>query len=1113
MDSPANSVTASNYDDENSRVKFLCSFYGSILPRPQDGKLRYVGGETRIVSVPRDITYEELMVRMREIYEGASILKYQQPDEDLDALVSVVNDDDVMNMMEEYDKFGSGEGFTRLRIFLFSHFDQDVSPHYTDADERDNERRYVDALNSLNESPKFRRQQHNDSPVMTAANELNIADQFFNSMNLEGVLHNQRNCDIPMPQYNLGHLAIPNMGLGQHSVPIAQRYHDEASWSPAYYSPRSARPHDPHPTGEIPSSPSPQFRAASAEVLDKSTEEYSLQQGNQVPSHENHPHCDNVVWLPAGGMSADKGGILGNILHSSSVFDGNSVCENCRMAYQRNQSLIDSRWKHEGQSHMEQPIIGNGFPQVGNACVKCATNRDALLLNTGLQLHHGGYIKEQSDPRSHYGETQTSERGWVLQHQLSPPSDEPRAHISGAGRVNDCYTVDSTAMNFPAGQGNLCDAHHVPPSYIHYDDPCCIQSGPELGTDIFHGQVMTAESQIHIPLEERGLCHENFPYTYGADNSYQLPHGHPSAPVLWRNVLTPIHIASTYDPSPFQQRHGTTCPGLPRSAVEGSPRYVVGVDQNHWLGTNLPEYSYSHASNRNHGIVCQETRQVITSDCNLNPPHTSNTASHQESTRLADVVSTVPSDKIVSSSIMGDNPGPIADTYCYGALRLDERTIHGIGNQTTRTRHLEGSDMQSVCVPGENYNSDTRFVIASLESTVSNCINPSEGCKGVAHLNEEDHSAPADERDLIFRPKLVSSVKKEKLESVEVVKAIAQEDTNVVMLHDSSANNANADERASMNAHGNSDCGSDNDCPDASKIEPTKAEEEAIARGLQTIRNDDLEEIRELGSGTYGAVFHGKWKGSDVAVKRIKASCFAGRPSERERLISDFWKEALILSLLHHPSVVSFYGIVRDGPDGSLATVTEFMINGSLKHYLQKKDRTIDRRKRLIIAMDAAFGMEYLHGKNIVHFDLKCENLLVNMRDPHRPVCKIGDLGLSKVKQHTLVSGGVRGTLPWMAPELLSGKSNMVTEKIDVYSFGIVMWELLTGDEPYADMHCASIIGGIINNTLRPQIPIWCDPEWKTLMENCWASDPAERPSFSEISQRLRNMAAAMNVK
>ncbi|XP_058112862.1 uncharacterized protein LOC131255924 [Magnolia sinica] len=284
-------------------------------------------------------------------------------------------------------------------------------------------------------------------------------------------------------------------------------------------------------------------------------------------------------------------------------------------------------------------------------------------------------------------------------------------------------------------------------------------------------------------------------------------------------------------------------------------------------------------------------------------------------------------------------------------------------------------------------------------------------------------------------------------------------------------------------------------------------------RELQTIKNSDLEEIRELGSGTYGTVFYGKWKGSDVAIKRIKPSCFSQDELGEDRLIADFWKEAHLLGQLHHPNVVAFYGVVTDGPSMNLATVTEYMVNGSLKQVLRRKDRTIDRRKRLIIAMDAAFGMEYLHEKNIVHFDLKSHNFLVNMRDPQKPVCKIGDLGLSKVKQKTLVSGGVRGTLPWMAPELLTSKSGMVTEKVDVYSFGIVMWELLTGEEPYTDMRSEEIIAGIIKGDLRPEIPNWCDPAWRSLMERCWSSDPDSRPSFSEIAKELRAISASMNIK
>ncbi|WOK94917.1 serine/threonine-protein kinase EDR1-like [Canna indica] len=230
-------------------------------------------------------------------------------------------------------------------------------------------------------------------------------------------------------------------------------------------------------------------------------------------------------------------------------------------------------------------------------------------------------------------------------------------------------------------------------------------------------------------------------------------------------------------------------------------------------------------------------------------------------------------------------------------------------------------------------------------------------------------------------------------------------------------------------------------------------------------------------------------------------------------MTKDFWREAQILSKLHHPNVVAFYGVVPDGAGGTLATVTEFMVNGSLRHVLLRKDRSLDHRKKLIITMDAAFGMEYLHSKNIVHFDLKCDNLLVNLRDPQRPICKVGDFGLSRIKRNTLVSGGVRGTLPWMAPELLNGSSSRVSEKVDVFSFGIVMWEILTGEEPYANMHCGAIIGGILNNTLRPAIPKHCDWEWRILMEQCWSPDPAARPSFTEITDRLRAMSMAYQLK
>ena len=126
-------------------------------------------------------------------------------------------------------------------------------------------------------------------------------------------------------------------------------------------------------------------------------------------------------------------------------------------------------------------------------------------------------------------------------------------------------------------------------------------------------------------------------------------------------------------------------------------------------------------------------------------------------------------------------------------------------------------------------------------------------------------------------------------------------------------------------------------------------------------------------------------------------SCIITNSTRLNVQLTEFWREAAIISNLHHPNILALYGVVNNGPGATLATVTEFMVNGSLKKVLLRNDKYLDWRKRIMLAMDAAIGMEYLHSKDIVHFDLKCDNLLVNVKDPSRPICKVSCNSLPQI--------------------------------------------------------------------------------------------------------------------
>lgn len=130
------------------KVKLLCSHGGKILPRPADGHLKYVGGDTRVVAFSRDITLSELMEKLSSLFDSDVVLKYQLIPEDLDALVSVKSNEDLRHMLEEYDR-QDGEGTPRLRAFLFPSTPIIIENQNASVDHHTLEQRYVDAVNGI----------------------------------------------------------------------------------------------------------------------------------------------------------------------------------------------------------------------------------------------------------------------------------------------------------------------------------------------------------------------------------------------------------------------------------------------------------------------------------------------------------------------------------------------------------------------------------------------------------------------------------------------------------------------------------------------------------------------------------------------------------------------------------------------------------------------------------------------------------------------------------------------------------------------------------------------------------------------------------------------------
>uniref|UniRef100_A0A6B2L2P1 non-specific serine/threonine protein kinase n=1 Tax=Arcella intermedia TaxID=1963864 RepID=A0A6B2L2P1_9EUKA len=255
-----------------------------------------------------------------------------------------------------------------------------------------------------------------------------------------------------------------------------------------------------------------------------------------------------------------------------------------------------------------------------------------------------------------------------------------------------------------------------------------------------------------------------------------------------------------------------------------------------------------------------------------------------------------------------------------------------------------------------------------------------------------------------------------------------------------------------------------------------------------------MEVISELGKGCFGVVYKGKCRGKIVAIKKLHQQDVSD--------LDEFKKEVQILTHLRHPNVVLFMGACTEA--GKLAIVTEFLPMGDVHHVIhsRSKDNPLPLLKILLMAKDVAQGMNWLHLSKppIVHRDLKPTNLLV---DENWRV-KICDFGLSAWQLNkTLQDSGVApGTPLWMSPEVLKGRP--LSEKADVYSFGIVLWEMITGKEPFEHHEdYEKFVDAICDHGERPEIPQDMHPSLQSLLQECWHDNQRKRPAFGEIIERI----------
>lgn len=313
--------------------------------------------------------------------------------------------------------------------------------------------------------------------------------------------------------------------------------------------------------------------------------------------------------------------------------------------------------------------------------------------------------------------------------------------------------------------------------------------------------------------------------------------------------------------------------------------------------------------------------------------------------------------------------------------------------------------------------------------------------------------------------------------------------------------------------------------PVGSKSLPVKSPVEA-PRDRRTSSSDDKKKVKQLnyrdssyywevnssevmihkriGTGSFGTVYRGKWHG-DVAVKILKVT----NPTAEQ--IQAFKNEMQVLRKTRHVNILLFMGFMTKP---TFAIITQWCEGSSLYRHLHIIETRFDVFQLIDIARQTAQGMDYLHAKNIIHRDLKSNNIFLH----EGLTVKIGDFGLATVKTRWSGSQQVEqptGSILWMAPEVIRMQENSpYSFQSDVYAYGVVLYELMAGLLPYANINNRDqiifMVGrGYLNPDLT-KVSNNCPKAMKRLLANCLKFKRDERPLFPQILSTIELLQRAL---